>query len=75
MRRLSLVAVSRNLYTAGGTFSSWSAQASHCGGFSCCRAGLLGYTVLALGLSCLAACRIFLDQGWNPCPVHWEADS
>ena len=25
------------------------------------------------GLSCPAACRIFLDQGSNPCPLHWQA--
>ena len=23
----------------------------------------------------LAACGIFLDQGSNPCPLHWQADS
>ena len=22
-----------------------------------------------------AACGIFLDQGSNPCPLHWQADS
>ena len=22
-----------------------------------------------------AACGIFLDQGTNPCPLHWQADS
>ena len=27
------------------------------------------------GLSCSAACGIFLDQGWNPYPLHWQADS
>ena len=27
------------------------------------------------GLSCCAACGIFLDQGSNPCPLHWQADS
>ena len=27
------------------------------------------------GLSCSAACGIFLDQGLNPCPLHWQADS
>ena len=27
------------------------------------------------GLSCCAACEIFLDQGWNPCLLHWQADS
>ena len=27
------------------------------------------------GLSCSAACVIFPDQGLNPCPLHWQADS
>ena len=25
--------------------------------------------------SCFAACGIFPDQGSNPCPLHWQADS
>ena len=29
----------------------------------------------APGLSCCAACGIFPDQGSNPCPLHWQADS
>ena len=31
--------------------------------------------VVARGLSCSAACGIFPDQGSNPCPLHWQADS
>ena len=27
------------------------------------------------GLSCSRACRIFPDQGPNPCSLHWQADS
>ena len=30
---------------------------------------------MAHGLSCSAACGIFPDQGLNPCPLHWQADS
>ena len=26
-------------------------------------------------LSCSVACEILLDQGSNPCPLHWQADS
>ena len=66
-----------------------SAWASHCGGFSCCGAWALrtwasvvaacrlysaGSVVMAHGLSWSAACGIFLDQGSNPCPLHWQAD-
>ena len=25
--------------------------------------------------SCPMACGIFPDQGWNPCPLHWQEDS
>ena len=30
---------------------------------------------MAHGLSCSAACGVFPDQGSNPCPLHWQADS
>ena len=65
-------------------------RASHCGGFSCCRARALGAwasvvvahrlysagsVVVVHGLSCSVACGIFPDQGSNPCPLHWQADS
>ena len=61
-----LVAVS------GGYSSLW------CAGFSLRWLLLLrsaGSVVVAHGLSCSAACEIFLDQGSNPCPLHWQADS
>ena len=32
-------------------------------------------SVVAHGLSCLAACGNFPDQGLNPCPLHWQVDS
>ena len=66
------------------------AQASHCSGFSCCGAWALGArasVIVALefqsvgsvivvhGLSCSAACGIFMDQSSNPCPLHWQADT
>ena len=31
--------------------------------------------VVAYRLGCPTACGIFLDQGLNPCPLHWLADS
>ena len=34
-----------------------------------------GSVVVARGLSCSTACGIFPDQGSNPCPLHWQADS
>ena len=71
MRGLSLVAAS------GGHSSS------RCAGFSVLRPLLLrstdsrraGSVVVAHGPSRSAACGIFPDQGSNPCPLHWQADS
>ena len=71
MRGLSLVAAS------GGHSSS------RCTGLSLSRPLLLrstdsrraGSVVVAHGPSCSAACGIFPDQGSNPCPLHWQADS
>ena len=34
-----------------------------------------GSVVVAHGPSCSAACGIFPDQGSNPRPLHWQADS
>ena len=71
-------------------FSSCSPQASHCSGFSCCRAQALGAwasvavapgfsstgsVVVVCGLSHPAARGIFPDQGLNSCLLHWQADS
>ena len=72
VRGLSLAAVSRG-YSPGMVHG-----ASHCGGFSCCRAwapGCMGSVFVACGLSCPVVCGIFLDQGSNPCPLHWQVES
>ena len=48
--------------------SSYSAWASHCGGFFCCRAWVLehaGLIVVVSGLNCCAPHGIFPDQGWG----------
>ena len=71
MQGLSLVAAS------GGHSSSWGT------GLSLSRPLLLRSTgsthtssvVVAHGPSCSAACGMFPDQGSNPCPLHWQADS
>ena len=34
-----------------------------------------GSVIVAHGPSWSAACGIFPDQGSNPCPLHWQADS
>ena len=54
-----------------------------CAGLSLSRPLLLrstgsrraGSVVVAHGPSCSAACGILPDQGTNPCPLHWQADS
>ena len=71
MRGLSLVVAS------GGHSSSW------CAGLSLSQPLLLwstasrraGSVIVAHGPSCSTACGIFPDQGSNPCPLHWQADS
>ena len=54
-----------------------------CGGLSLSRPLLLrstgsrraGSVVVAHGPSCSVACGLFPDQGLNPYPLHWQADS
>ena len=57
-----------------GLFSSWGAQASHCGGSSC-GSRALGSVLVATGVSCSLAWDIFPDQGSNLCLLHWQEDS
>ena len=68
-----------SLVVASGGHSS-----SRCAGLSLLSRPLLlrstgsrcaGSVIVAHGPSCSAACGIFPDQGSNPCPLHWQADS
>ena len=67
-----------SLVVASGGHSS-----SRCAGLSLSRPLLLrstgsrraGSVVVAHGPSCSTACGILPDQGSNPCPLHWQADS
>ena len=67
-----------SLVVASGGHSSLQ-----CAGLSLSRLLLLrstgsrraGSVVVAHGPSCSVACGIFPDQGSNPCPLHWQADS
>ena len=63
--RLSLVVASR------GYSSLWHAGSV----VVACGLKSAGFIVVAHGLSCSAACGIFPDQGSNPRPLHWQADS
>ena len=66
------------LVAASGGHSS-----SRCAGLSLSQPLLLRSTasrrassvIVAHGLSCSAACGILPDQGSNPCPPHWQANS
>ena len=79
VRGLSLVAAS------GGHSSSQCGDrsSSRCAGLSLSRPLPLrgtgsrraGSAVVAHRPSCSVACGIFPDQGSNPCPLHWQADS
>ena len=71
VRRLSLVVASRGHSSSRCTGLSlswplllWSTGSRHAGS-----------VVVAHGPSCSMACGIFPDQGSNPCPLHWQADS
>ena len=67
-----------SLVVASGGHSS-----SRCAGLSLSRPRLLrsagsrhtGSVIVAHGPSCSATRGIFPDQGSNPCPLHWQADS
>ena len=67
-----------SLVVASGDHSS-----SRCAGLSPSRPLLLrstgsrcaGSAIVAHGPSCSMACGILPDQGSNPCPLHWQADS
>ena len=71
VRGLSLVAASRGHSSSqcAGLSLSWSLLLRSTGSR---RAGSV---VVAHRPSCSAACGIFPDQGSNPCPLHWQADS
>ena len=57
-----------------GLLSNCGAEASHSDGFSCCTPQGLepsSSLVVAYRLICPTAYGIFLDQGLNPCSLHW----
>ena len=75
-----------SLATASGGHSSsrcGDRSSSRCAGLSLSRplpsrgtgSRRAGSVAVAHGPSCSAACGIFPDQGSDPCPLHWQADS
>ena len=71
VRGLSLVAASggHSSSRCAGLSLSWPLLLRSTG--SWCA----GSAIVAHGPSRSAACGIFPDQGSNPCPLHWQADS
>ena len=71
MQGLSLVAASGDHSSSRcvGLSPSWPLLL-HSTGSRCA-----GSVIVAHGPSCSMACGIFPDQGSNPCPLHWQADS
>ena len=71
VRGLSLVAASRGHSSSQcvGLSLSWPLLLRNTGSRHA------GSVVVAHGPSCFVACGIFPDQGSNPCPLHWQADS
>ena len=64
----------RSLHCCSRALSSCCAWAPHCQGLSC-GARVLGHGLGSCGshrLCCSAVGGIFLDQGSNPCPLHWQ---
>ena len=72
---VTLVEVHRLLTAAAplvGEHGLWGVSASV--GVAC-KLESTGSVLTALGLSCSAACGIFLGEGSDPCPLHWQVDS
>ena len=70
VRGLSLVAASggHSSSRCAGLLLSRPLAAEH-------RLRFAGSVIVAHGPSRSVACGIFPDQGLNPCPLHWQADS
>ena len=62
---------------ARGLFHSCSAQAPHYSSCTCCGSWSLerGLSGCDPELCCPTACGVFLDQGSNPWPLPWQAES
>ena len=72
------------MFIASRAFSSGDMGASHCRAQALGHLGSMvtaprlwhtGSAGAARGLSSSETCRIFLDQGSNPCFLHWQAGS
>ena len=64
------------LFFGARALGTW-ASAAVAGGLSSCASWALECRFRGCGaqVSWSPACGIFLDQGWNLCPLHWQAES
>ena len=71
-----VAALGRSLPAELGGSAPW-ARASRCGGSSRWehQLGSIGPGLRRVGLVVPGYGGIFLEQGLNPCPLHWQADS
>ena len=62
---------------ASGASLHGGARASHCGGFSCCRAQARALAQYLSRRGLVAPWHVWSSQtpGLNPCLLHWRADS
>ena len=60
-----------------GLLSGCSARVSQCGGLFCCRAWPLMHRLSSCGSWAYLLCSMWnlLEQGSNPCLLHWQVDS
>ena len=59
----------------GGPFPGGVSGPAQALGSQTAAAAACGSAVVLPRILCSAACRIFLDQGLNPCPLHQRVDS
>ena len=67
--------VGSSLLRAGFLQLRRAGAALPCGAWASQSGGFGGSVVVARGLSRSVACGILPDQGSNPCPLLWQADS
>ena len=63
------------VFTAAGGFSPAAASGVYSPVAVLGLLTVVASLVVGHRLSCLTAYTIFLNRGWNLCPLHWQADS
>ena len=63
------------LIVVASLFAEQGLQVAWASAVAVLRLSTTGPVVVAHRLSYPEACGIYPDQGSNPCPLHWQADS